>query len=144
MNKIVCLMTSVRGGSKLLHYLLENHPKIVTFPRTFQFNDFWINLEIKNSREYIVEKFVNDFPRFFDGDIWKNYNVLDKADELGANRNESFKLNIELFKENFLKISNKNTIDSKSVFLNLHQAYQETIGRVFNNERYIINYLYLK
>tara|TARA_Y100000589_G_scaffold93654_1_gene88538 strand:+ start:132 stop:1250 length:1119 start_codon:yes stop_codon:yes gene_type:complete len=135
-------MTSVRGGSKLLHYLLENHPNIVSFPRTFQFDDFWNNLETKNSREYIIEKFVTDFPRFFDGNIWKNYNILDKADELGVNRNESFKLNIDLFKENFLKISSINTINSKSVFLNLHQAYQETIGRVFNNESIILYHIH--
>ena len=118
MNKVLCLMTSVRGGSKLLHYLLEDHPQISSFPRTFKFDDFWSSLGSKDSPEKIINKFIYDYPRFFDGKVWGKINALDKADKLGKNRNETFKVNVDKFKKIFLTLSLKNNLNSKSVFLN--------------------------
>ena len=142
MNKVICLMTSVRGGSKLLHYLLEDHPQISSFPRTFKFDDFWKSLESTDSPEIIINKFIDNYPRFFEGKVWKKFNILDKADELGKNRDETFKVDIDKFKKNFLRISLKNNINSKSVFLNLHRAYQESIGRVFNKDTIILYHIH--
>lgn len=142
MNKILCLMTSVRGGSKLLHYLLEDHPQISSFPRTFKFDDFWKSLESEDSPEIIVNKFINYYPRFFDGKVWKNFNILDKADKLGKSRNETFTVDVDKFKKIFLRISIQNNINSKSVFINLHRAYQESIGRIFNNDTIILYHIH--
>ena len=89
--KIICLVTSARGGSKLFHSLLENHPDVICFPRTFRMTRFLqaINYELKNSKK-ISEKFIENYPRFFDGKVWSNFNSLDKADRLGVNSDETF------------------------------------------------------
>ena len=58
-SKIIYLTTSARGGSKLFHSLLENHPDIICFPRTFRMSIFLksLNYELDNC-ELILEKFT--------------------------------------------------------------------------------------
>ena len=78
--KILYLSTSARGGSKLFHSLLENHPEIVCLPRTFRMTIFLelINHQLENC-DYISKTFINFYPRFFNGVIWSKFNSLDKS-----------------------------------------------------------------
>ena len=63
-------MTSVRGGSKLLHYLLDSHPQVISFPRTFQFDKFWHLIKYqKKSYGSIADTFIKNYPRFSQVDI---------------------------------------------------------------------------
>ena len=57
------------------------------------------NLESTDSPEIIINKFIDNYPRFFEGKVWKKFNILDKADELGKNRDETFKVDIDKFKK---------------------------------------------
>ena len=118
-NNVVCLLTSVRGGSKLLHSLMDSHPQVICFPRTFHFNDFW-NLfkSYNNSIESIADNFIKEYPRFFSGKIWGEYNVLDKADKLGEGNDETFSVDEDLFRFNFIKLfANETDLKRKSVSL---------------------------
>lgn len=143
MQRVLCIMTSVRGGSKLLHYLLDSHKQILSFPRTFQFDIFWNEVNQYNSLDEIVNKFMDYYPRFFDGNVWKNYNILDKADQLGKNRDETFKINKILFKKEFIEFfKEKEIFDSRSVFINLHKAYQRALGREIKNNSIILYHIH--
>ena len=137
-------MTSVRGGSKLLHYLLDSHPQVICFPRTLKFNDFWDLIKSNNnSVESIADNFIKQYPRFFSGKIWGDYNVLDKADKLGINHNETFSVDEDLFRFNFFKLfSNETDINSKSVFINVHLAYHEASGKKCLNNSIILYHIH--
>ena len=143
-NKIVCLMTSVRGGSKLLHYLLDSHPQVICFPRTLKFNDFWNLIKSNNnSIESIADNFIKQYPRFFSGKIWGDYNILDKADRLGDRHNETFSVDEDLFRFKFIEIfANETDINSKSVFINTHLAYHEASGKKYLNNSIILYHIH--
>ena len=124
-------MTSVRGGSKLFHSLLDFHPQIVSFPRTFQFNRFWreINLSKYNIEE-IADLFCENYPRFFDGKKWSDINPLDKAENLGEGFNETFTVSKKEFKNQLLKLSIEHKpINSRNLFVDIHVAYHYASGR---------------
>lgn len=122
--KIICLLTMLRGGSKLLHSLFDNHSQIICFPRTFQYSIFW--KKIKNySTDYqkIANEFVADYPRFFSGMEWYRYNRYDKADRLGESQNETFTIDTDFFKKSFCDLMVNSSSDRKNIFLNLHYAF---------------------
>jgi len=143
-NKVVCLMTSVRGGSKLLHSLMDSHPQVFCFPRTLQFNDFWNLIKSNNnSIQSIADNFIKEYPRFFSGKIWGDYNVLDKADKLGENHNETFSVDEDLFRFKFIELfANETDINSKSVFINVHIAYHEASGKTCLNNSIILYHIH--
>ena len=124
-------MTSVRGGSKLFHSLLDFHPQIVSFPRTFQFNRFWREINIsKYNIEEIADLFCENYPRFFDGKKWSDINPLDKAENLGEGFNETFTVSKKEFKNKLLKLSiEHNPINSRNLFVDIHVAYHYASGR---------------
>ena len=143
-SKVLCLMTSVRGGSKLFHYLLDSHPQIICFPRTLKFEEFWYLIEGKNkSINSIADIFIDQYPRFFDGKIWSKYNILDKADKLGEGFNETFKVDKNKFKNYFFELS-KNEIDKsrKNVFINIHLAYHKASGKNYINNSIILYHIH--
>ena len=137
-------MTSVRGGSKLLHYLLDSHPQVISFPRTFQFDKFWHLIKYqKKSYGSIADTFIKNYPRFFSGKIWGEYNVLDKADKLGELNDESFSVDENLFRFNLIKLlANEKDINSKSVFINIHLAYHQASGKICSNNSIILYHIH--
>jgi len=136
---VICLVTSARGGSKLFHSLLDNHPDIICFPRTFHMTRFLrlINYQLTDS-EMISEKFVGNYPRFFDGKIWSKFNKLDKADKLGENSDESFLVDKDLFKIEFMHIYERGEKNTKNLFLSLHFAFHKAKGLKVSNSPSIL------
>jgi len=137
--KIIYLLTSARGGSKLFHSLLENHPDVICFPRTFRMTIFLklINYELENC-EVISEKFIEKYPRFFNGKIWSQFNNLDKADRLGANNDESFYVNTDDFVQQFRSLYNGTQKNTKNLFLCLHYAFHKAKGLQFSTSPCIL------
>jgi len=136
---IICLVTSARGGSKLFHSLLENHPDIICFPRTFHMTRFLqlINHQLTDSK-MISDKFVENYPRFFDGRIWSKFNKLDKADKLGKNSDESFLVDKNLFKIEFVHMYESGEKNTKNLFLSLHFAFHKAKGMKVSNSPFIL------
>ena len=126
--KVICLMTSVRGGSKLLQSLLDDHPQIIHFPRTFLLIPFLKKVEdFQEDPKRISDTFISDYERFFSGKVWSKYNRLDKADRLGPNGDESFEIDTNLFRSHFIDIYTQEKADkhSKRLFLSLHYSFQK-------------------
>ena len=138
--KVLCLVTSVRGGSKLFQSLLDDHPEIIGFPRTFRLTSFLRRINNKiNDTENISNAFIKHYPLFFDGTIWKIVNKLDKADQLGEKRNETFKVSQDKFKNAFLELYNANAKNVKNLFVSLNCAFQ-IAKRGYVPEKFIILY----
>ena len=141
--KIMCVMTYLRGGSKLFHSLLDWHPQVIGFPRTIQFNKFWKNVEHrKNDLEYIVDSFITNYRRFFSGEEWHQHNRYDRADRLGPDMNETFSVDSELFRTNALSRLRNQDITRANVFVALHLAYHEACGRELSSNSIILYHIH--
>jgi hypothetical protein len=144
-SKIAILVTSVRGGSKLFHYSLDNHPQILSLPRTFQFKPFWntLNLE-KDDIVKICDKFIVGYPRFFDGKIWSKFSPInDKANKLSEKFNESFTVDKKKFKLFLIQLFKKEkNITSKNLFINMHIAFHKAQDKDIINNSIILYHVH--
>lgn len=142
--RVVYLMTTHRAGSKLFHSFLDGHPQIICFPRVLYFNKFWES--VKRYREQpvrVVDLFIKQHPRFFSGKEWYRFNKFDRADQLGPNRDETFKVDEALFRQLALReLENKN-IDRKLLFIALHIAYHLSCGRSIQPRSIILCHMHV-
>ena len=123
---IVMLVTGGRNGSLFFQSLLDGHPEILQFPGPFlQFSgnsnldNFIQQLCLPILPDNLAYQFAIFFPAFFSS----SRNPLNRMDQLGDDKNSSFQVSFELFKENldfFLKESNN---DKALVIQALHLAY---------------------
>jgi len=136
-------MTHGRAGSKLFHSLLDWHPQIMCFPRTLHFNKFWQCVKNKkDNHAHTVDAFVDMHPRFFNGECWYRINKFDRADQLGADKKESFSVNKRDFRQNALAMLQSETITRATLFLLLHQAYHVTCGRKLPERALILYHIH--
>lgn len=141
--KVVCLMTFLRAGSKLFHSLLDGHPQVLLFSRTLQFNYFWQRINNKkDDSEYVIDIFIKNHPRFFSGESWYRFNKFDRADQLGANGNETFNIDTSLFKKFALEELSGKHLTRRRVFLGLNSAYHKASGRRIENNYIILNHIH--
>ena len=127
---ILCEMTCGRAGSKFFHSILDWHPQIMSFPRPLCFNTFWKNLGgNKGDLRYVVDSFIKQNPRYFSGEIWERYGRSDRANQLGAEKSETFYVDSELFRRKALEELGDKELTRAAVFLGVHRAYHLACGR---------------
>jgi len=128
--KILCLMTVTRAGSKFFHSLLDGHPDIICFPRKFHFAPFWSTIELSSpTADLILDNFIKKYRYYFNGKLWYRFNKYELAGQLGPDRDETFTVDIDLFRSYFKEIISEHTLNRRNVFLSLHFAYHLACGK---------------
>lgn len=123
-------MSNGRAGSKLFHSLLDGHPQIICFPRSFQFNSFWKAMSGKqNDLNFLLDSFIDKYYRFFSGKLWYRTNHYDRADRLGPNMNETFSIDIDRFKKYVIDLLKNTEVNRNIFFMSLHFAYQSCCNK---------------
>ena len=122
-NKIpitVMVVDYTRCGSDFFHSLLDNHPEILQFTGYYIFHDFWENNQNKKLTD-LINEFVNFENHYMKFD--SSYNKVERWDNLGKHKNESFTVNIDKFKEIAFEIQSRLDLNSKNFFLTFNAAY---------------------
>ena len=117
-------MTVARSGSKFFHSLMDGHPQVICFPRKLKFCSFW--RRVSNNRENpiaMIDIFIEMNPHFFSGTCWYKVNKYERADELGPEMNETFSVDIEIFRQKAMSLLKDKEISRATMFLVLHFAY---------------------
>jgi len=142
-TKILCLMTVARAGSKLFHSLLDNHPQVLCFPRTLKFGSFWRDASsLKHQPELLIDKFIERHAHFFSARHWYSINNYDRADQLGADRQEGVQGDTSAFRNIALSLFEGKSPDRRTLFLALHFAYQEVCGRAIPDDPLILYHIH--
>lgn len=143
--RVLCLMAYHRPGSKLFHSLLDWHPQIMCFPRTLHFNKFWNTVKAnKDDTEYVVNAFIK-MPlhyRFFSGKEWHRVNKFDRANQLGPDRNDTFSVDVDLFRRYAVAELSGREVTRARTFVALHVAYHLACGREVPEEPLILNHIH--
>ena len=150
-----------RPGSGFFQSSLDNHPEILQLPGIIRFRNFWNNLKIKKKTklELIIDRFVND--KAFRPIFNSKYEIYEKWDKLGKNRNQIFKINQKIFKSHMIKFlkfeeisarnfflavlcsyfltRKKNPMKTKIIFIHLHRYYEiKEFEKDFPNSNYLL------
>lgn len=130
--KVICMMTYLRAGSKLFYSFVDWHPQIISFPRTMRFNKYWKEVSARTADpEFLVDTFINMYPRFFSGKEWYRFNKYDRADQLGSGMDETFTVDKALFRKYALEALGGSPADRRELFICLHIAYHFACGREY-------------
>ena len=114
--KVLVLVAGARAGTDLFHSLLDEHSQILQFPGMLKINKNFLNLiNLKNYYEIPI-RFIKLYPHFFNSKL----NKMERHDSLGKNRNKFYKINTNIFIENFLK---KKILKKIDIIKYLHYAY---------------------
>ena len=130
--KVLVLVAGGRAGSDLFQSLLDEHSQILQFPGMLEINKNFLDLiNLKNYYEIPI-RFIKLYPHFFNSKL----NKIERHDSLGKNRNKFYKINTNIFIENFLKFSQKKKILKKiNIIKYLHYAYYLTRKKKINNKK---------
>ena len=117
----VMIVDYTRCGSDFFQSLLDGHPEIIQFTGYYIFHDFWDSLNCYDDLDELINKFINfeNHTMKFDSKL----NSVERWDELGENKNESFIVDRELFKKYLFEIQSRLPINSKNFFLSINAAY---------------------
>ena len=96
MNCLI-LLTGGRSGSDFLQSLFDGHKEILQFPGIINLTD---DLYLEKNPKNILNIFCNSNKYFFDSRL----NIKERLDKLGESKNEYFKVSVEKFYVNFIKI----------------------------------------
>ncbi len=104
--KVLLLAAGVRAGSDLFHSLLDEHSQILQFPTKLKINRNFLDfINLKNYHEIPV-RFIKLYPHFFNSKLEK----VERQNSLGKNRKSFYKVNTNVFIENFLRLVRKRKI----------------------------------
>lgn len=116
----VMIVDYTRCGSDFFQSLLDNHPQILQFTGYYIFHDFWDNAN-HNNLKILIDEFVDFENHFMKFD--SKLNIVERWDKLGENKNESFTVDINLFKKIAFDIQSKLDLNSRNFFLSINAAY---------------------
>lgn len=135
MNFLI-LMTGGRSGSDFFQSLCDSHPEILQFPGIINLTE---DLFLENNPKNILNIFFNSNKFFFDSRL----NVKERLDKLGEFKNEYFKVPVEKFYLNFIKIYKKTNKSNLEKIITLHKAYALSCNEDIKKKKIILIHLHV-
>lgn len=129
---LVLLISSPRAGTDFFHSLLDGHPEIIQQPGAYDFYAFWDGAQCKSDIADLANEFVWSVKSGKKNQITKfksKYNIFERWDQLGENRDESFSVEIERFKAHLCGIMHGIELTAVNFFYGYHLAYSLAAGR---------------
>jgi hypothetical protein len=130
--KIFCIVGYGRSGMDFLQSLFDGHPNISQFPGYFFFDKFWELIKNIKNLDNIADIFIKEHERFFNSKV----HLIERHDQLGEGKNESFVVDKKVFKDKFIEL--EKLISKKSILLNLHLAYSFASGEKIQKKKIIV------
>ena len=123
--KIILLVATGRSGSDFFQSLLDGHPQIIQFTGIWYFHNWWEKAVCKNNMNDLINEFIwhngeeiNHISKFN-----SEYNNIERWNELGDNKNESFYLDTNIFYNHMKNILQNRKLDSHNFFLAVNLSY---------------------
>ncbi|MFH1581677.1 MAG: hypothetical protein ABIC39_06330 [Pseudomonadota bacterium] len=123
--KMVLLVATARSGSDFFQSLLDGHPEILQFTGVWFFHQWWQAAKHKDSLPDLIDEFVRPVPDSFNhlAKFQSYHDKIERWDQLGPNKNESFEVDIDLFKKHMINILQDKELSSINFFLAVNLAY---------------------
>jgi hypothetical protein len=140
--KSCTLLTTGRTGTDFLHSLLDSHPEVLTFNGHFQFYSFWGESKCVKSGNFALSDFVEEFIGKHIEKFKSRYDYIERKDQLGVNYDQTIEISTNEFKVYFLKILEKEQINSKNCLLALYGAYSLCLKQDLNKKVIFFHHLH--
>ena len=139
----ILLIPHGRAGSFFIQSLFDGHPQIISFPSYFS-RYGWDIKEAKRSFSNFIDHFCEENSDFFDStkDAYITDTNWNTPSLLGDGKNENFSIDIQSFKESFLRaieiLAHSEDLTHKDLAIALHAAFAEATGRDLKDLKFIL------
>ena len=152
LNEVVAVMTSGRTGSGLILSILDNHPRVLSFPDStlMNFSDFWQTFGTLNL-DTLVEEFITAYAFAFDGEaegtlerMKGNVGFIMGFQSMGENADEVLSADVHVFRSSMHKILGGAGYVPRGIFFRAaHIAYANACGRQVEQRPIIVFSLHI-
>lgn len=125
LRKVVLVAGGGRVGSDFFHSLLDGHSEILQVTGSWFFHLWWKGAKCKKNLTDLIDEFIwytglhsNHIAKFK-----SYYEKMERWDQLGANKNDFFEVDIGTFKNHMMNILADREVNSKNFFLAVNLAY---------------------
>lgn len=133
--KIIILLAGMsRGGTDLFQSLLDKHVQISQLPGSFYVDEFLKKIKKTNKSDEIANQFIKDYEEYFNSKL----NVKERHDSLGLSKSESYQVDKNEFRKQFVYFSKHTKLEKKNIIINLHLAYSSASGEDVKKKKIII------
>lgn len=121
----VLLVACGMSGADFFQSLLDGHSQILQFTGNWCFHKWWRRAKCKQN----LPDLINEFIWYADSDIGhigsfkSRYKKIERWDQLGRNKDESFEVDIDAFSHHMLKIFRDRELNSRNFFLAVNLSY---------------------
>ena len=113
--KWCALVTTGRVGSDFFQSLLDGHPEIFVINGPLIFYDFWEKADtVKNAVSLCSEDIIEEFIGYHITKFKSYYDLQERKNELGENRDQSINIDIEEYKFHLKNLLDLSPISSKT------------------------------
>jgi hypothetical protein len=101
------LVTTGRVGSDFFQSLLDRHSEIFVFNGVLNFYEFWEQASTtRPGNNLVIKDVVDEFVGYFIEKFKSRYELIERKNELGDNRDQSIDINLETFKSHLISFLN--------------------------------------
>lgn len=138
---ILALTVNFRGGSDFFESLLDGHEEILDFRGSWDFHSFWESSIFKDKDlGLLIDEFTlcHKHIPMFKGEFLE----MERWDQLGENRDESFSYNVSEFRQHLYNILSPKVVSKENFFYAIHIAYALVIGQNIYKTRLIFYHIH--
>lgn len=123
------LITTGRTGTDFLQSLLDMHPQVLTFNGILYFHDFWEQSKCVKSGSFHLPDFLDEFIGHHIEKFKSRYDIQERKDQLGENKDQSLDLDVGTFKQMVVDLMDGQESSSRNILVAIYAAYASCLGQ---------------
>ena len=139
-----CLLVCTgRTGADALQSQLDSHPEIFGYNGGLYFHDFWINSTCLQSGQPLLASDIAD--EFIGSQIHclkSRYDVNERKNELGENRNQSIDIDTMVFKGHIVKLLDGQPVTCRNFLVAVFIAYALSLGQDLSKKKVFFHHVH--
>ena len=136
------MVTTGRVGSDFFQSLLDSHPEIFVFNGYLFFHEFWNNSPCINVGEVNPNDIIDAFIGHHIEKLKSRYDLKERKNELGPDRNKSIDIDINQFRTHLLNLTALRPVSSKNFLTGIYIAYAICLGQNVMKKRLFFHHIH--
>lgn len=136
------LITTGRTGTDFLQSLVDSHPQVLTFNGVFHYYDFWVHSKCVNAGKFCLSDFMDEFFGHFIEKFKSRYDLQERKDQLGENRDQSLDIDLKRFKQIVSDLLEDQDPNSRNILVSIYAAYAVCLGQDLSQKKIFLHHVH--
>ena len=136
------IMTGSNAAADYFQSLLDSHPELIVFSCQLRFHVFWERSFVaKHGGDINPSDFIEEFNGHYIRKLISKYDYAERKDQLGINKDESFRINLDELKRHFLGLISAREVTRRNCLVAIYVAYSLCMGENIEQKKMFIHHV---